>query len=313
MYPDIDIKLLKEFEEGLDTRYPEKSKIPAKIIGYGEISTVFVIGASPLNQYAFKRLPIFSNEEELNNYESILFEYIDLIKNKIGIDVVDTKGLKIVTSDNRFVYYIAQPVLRADRICNNLLHKLPDDKIFDLFHLVLRNLKRVWDFNSKNPRIKIGLDGQISNWAIKDDNMQELQYIDISTPLYRKNGKEMLNADLFLRSTPPVLRSIVKALFLQEILDRYYDFRLVVVDIVANFYKEGRPDLIEKLIYNASTFFKNECPGVNQITVQEVQKYYKNDAFIWSLFLSLRKLHRAIASGLLRQRYEFILPEEIKR
>jgi hypothetical protein len=39
----IDAGLLEGFEAGLDPQNPDLSKIPAKIIGYGEMSTIFVI------------------------------------------------------------------------------------------------------------------------------------------------------------------------------------------------------------------------------------------------------------------------------
>lgn len=320
---NIDIKILREFEEGLNTRFPDRSRIPAKIIGFGEISTVFIIDHPSLNGYAFKRLPIFSNETEVAEYEQALKEYINLLKNEAGIEVLETEGIKIKIPESRIVYYIAQPVLPEFSICNNLLHKIPKSEALKIFNSVLINLKRVWDFNARSKNIKIGLDEQLSNWAIKNlkspeqpiiDN-PELLYLDISTPLFRKDGKEALKADLFLKSTPPILRSVVKALFLKEILDRYYDFRLVTIDMIANLFKENLAHLIEPFIEHANHFFKNNFPEFNlkEIIFKEVESYYKNDAFIWSLFLSLRKFHRTIATKILRRRYEFILPEKIQR
>jgi hypothetical protein len=320
MSVNIDIKILKEFEEGLNTRFPDKSKIPAKIIGFGEISTVFIIDHPLLKGFAFKRLPLFSKEEEIENYEIILKEYIDLLKNEIGINVLETAGIKIQTTDGRIVYYIAQPVLPEFSICNNLLHKISESEALRIFNSVLINLKKVRNYNDRNKGIKIGIDEQLSNWAIKSpgepiSDVPELVYLDISTPLFRKNGKEALNADLFLKSTPPLLRTIVKALFLKEILDRYYDFRLIVIDMLANLFKEKLHHLIQPFIEHANNFFKTACPEFNlrAIEYKEVEAYYRNDAFIWSLFLSLRKLHREIVTGILRRRYEFILPDKIER
>jgi len=51
----IDIKHIENFEQGLNPQYPEKSHIPAKIVGYGEISSIFKIKA--YNDWVFKRLP----------------------------------------------------------------------------------------------------------------------------------------------------------------------------------------------------------------------------------------------------------------
>ena len=44
-----------------------------------------------------------------------------------------------------------------------------------------------------------------------------------------------------------------------------------------------------------------------------VEKYYKEDKLIWSLFLAFRKLDRWLKTVLFRKRYEFILPGKIKR
>lgn len=320
---NIDIKILMEFEEGLNTRFPGRSRIPAKIIGFGEISTVFIIDHPSLHGYAFKRLPIFSNDTEVVEYERALKEYINLLKNETDIGVLETEGIKVNIFNSRIVYYIAQPVLPDFSICNNLLHKIPNSEALKIFNSVLINLKRIWDFNVRNKNIQIGLDEQLSNWAIKNlkspeqpisDN-PELLYLDISTPLFRKGGKEALNSDQFLKSTPPLLRSVVKAIFLKEILDRYYDFRLVIIDMIANLFKENLTYLIQPFIEQANYFFKNNSPEFNlkEILFNEVESYYKNDAFIWSLFLSLRKFHRTIATKILRRRYEFILPEKIER
>lgn len=41
---DIDPSLLKQFESQLDPRHPDNSTIPARVLGYGELSTVFELG-----------------------------------------------------------------------------------------------------------------------------------------------------------------------------------------------------------------------------------------------------------------------------
>ena len=40
----IDIERLERFERGLDPAHPERSALPAVVLGYGEISTVLAIG-----------------------------------------------------------------------------------------------------------------------------------------------------------------------------------------------------------------------------------------------------------------------------
>ena len=52
-------ELLYEFEKGLNPQKPAESKIPARIVGYGEISAIFEIEADKIHVY--KRLPLFDS------------------------------------------------------------------------------------------------------------------------------------------------------------------------------------------------------------------------------------------------------------
>jgi hypothetical protein len=308
----IEEEALREFEEGLDTKYPERSKIPAKIIGLGEISGTFLIESEKLKSFAFKRLPIFSSNEEVEEYEKILKEYIGILRNDVGIRVVDTEGIKINTSDGRIVYYIIQKAYPQSKVGNIYIKTIckEKEKVKMLLNSVFSELKKVKDFNEKSENVKVGFDGQISNWIVETDETSKninLLYLDVSTPLYRKNGKEMLKADLFLKSVPPVINRIVKYLFLQEILDRYYDFRLILIDLIGNFFKEEVSELIPEAIDIANNFLERK------IEFEDVKSYYRRDAFIWSLFQFLRRTHRFLKTNILRKRYEFLLPGKIKR
>ena len=70
----IDIGLLKDFERTIDTNQPEKGEIPIKILGYGEISLVFEIVGDP-EHLAYKRIPIFDNEEQVERFIGAYNEY----------------------------------------------------------------------------------------------------------------------------------------------------------------------------------------------------------------------------------------------
>ena len=74
MMPDrpIDLNLLGEFEQGLNVRRPEKSRIPARVLGYGEISTVLEIQAASAEGLAFKRMPMFRDEHEAEAYGAVV-------------------------------------------------------------------------------------------------------------------------------------------------------------------------------------------------------------------------------------------------
>jgi hypothetical protein len=99
------------------------------------------------------------------------------------------------------------------------------------------------------------------------------------------------------------------------VMTRYYDFHLVVVDLIANFYKEQLPELIAGLIEEANDFFDVEVPGldVQPITEKEVKSYYREDALIWRLYLSMRRADRFLRTRVTRKGYPYILPGKIKR
>jgi len=320
----IDIQVLNDFEKGLDPRHPERSTIPAKIIGYGEMSTIFEINLPSLDNYAFKRMPIFRSTEEIDDYQILYREYNRLIHEDIDVRIPESTSVRVIPNEGNMVLYIVQRKLPAQSICDRVIKDLDDRSVGDLVVLVLREMKKVFEFNASGGNITIGFDGQISNWAIKDydgsgppriDGNTQFYYIDTGTPLMSDGGVEKLNPDLFLRSAPSFMVWIIKWLFLEGVMTRYYDFHLVAVDLIANFYKEQRADLIPSLLEKANRFFEEEVPELDTapITQKEVRSYYREDALIWSLYLNLRKLDRFIHSNILRKPYVYILPGKIKR
>lgn len=93
-------------------------------------------------------------------------------------------------------------------------------------------------------------------------------------------------------------------------MTRYYDRKLVYTDLIANLFKEQRPEIVDTWIktINMATLDKMEA-----LDRQTIEAYYKEDKLIWRLFLGLRRIDRFIKSKLLGQRYEFVLPGKIKR
>ncbi len=268
-------------------------------------------------------MPIFLSMDEMERYEALFIRYNKLLSEEIGIMVPEYSTARIYPKTGNMVVYIIQQKLPPESLCHRLLGRLDNASLKTLFLVILGHLLKVWRFNANSSETLMGLDGQLSNWALKDlypanpsvTQEAELYYIDTSTPLIRISGKEQIETDLFLRSAPSFLVWLIRAFFLQGILDRYYDFHLVVVDLIANLYKEQRPDLIRDFIDAANSFFVHEASDltINPITEKEVKSYYREDAFIWRLFLALRRLDRIIKTYILNRSYPYILPGKIKR
>ncbi len=307
---DVDREFLREFEENLNPAKPEKSKIPIKILGYGEISTVFEIPLEEYSNIAFKRIPMFESVEQVERYIQLFYDY-NLLLTEAGLKVPKSGAEYVVTRDNRIVLFLMQEKLDASRICNNVVKRMGKEEAIELFSNVLDEMYKVEEYNrrKRGEGLKIGLDGQLSNWALYDIML----YFDTSTPMVRRNGMDLLDTDIFLRACPPGIRVLLKKFFLQDILDRYYNLRMIVLDLIANLFKEGREDLIRPFIDHANEYLRNRGYSFEPMTYKEVEKYYKEDAFIWSLYLNLRKIHRFVVTRILFGRYEFILPGKIKR
>jgi len=94
------------------------------------------------------------------------------------------------------------------------------------------------------------------------------------------------------------------------VMDRYYNRRLVYLDLIANLYKEQRPDLIPIAIEIINNYLNADEKPFN---IEEIEKYYKEDKLIWTLFLAFRRFDKWLTTKILRRRYEFILPGKIKR
>ncbi len=294
---------LQSFEQKLNPQFPERSKIPAKIVGFGEISSIFKI--DPYNEWVLKRLPLFTNKEEANLYSNNYNTYTNYLK-QASLDL--PKDKIFIISYKKVVLYLAQEALKKEDLCQNKIHTLSKEDAIEMLNSIFLNIKKVDDFNKKNkPKIELSIDGQVSNWALIND---KLLFFDTSTPLFKINGEEQLDPELLLNSTPKALRWIIRKFFLQEVMDRYYDIRLVFIDLIANLHKEKRQDLIDKTIINANKILPD---NEEMITRKEVDKYYANDKFIWQLFLALRRMDRWLMTNIFNKQYEFILPGKIKR
>jgi len=320
---DIDRELLAGFERQLDPRHPEAGEMSARVLGYGEISTVFEIGPDQGAGIAYKRMPIFSSEEELEAYRWIFREYNRVLSEEVGLKLPPYGCAHVDGSSGKPVMFLAQRKLDAASIGNKAIHVLPAADVNRLIREVLRELAKVWLFNANQAEMELGIDGQISNWAIEgfEAGSSELPaelsflYLDTSTPFIRLDGVEQLDPELFLRSAPSFLVWVLRALFLEGVMTRYYDLHLVAVDLIANFYKEQLPELIGGLVKEANDFFDSEAPelGVEPLTEKEIKSYYRQDALIWRLYLSMRKTDRFMRTRFSRRGYPYILPGKIKR
>jgi hypothetical protein len=312
----LDAELLEKFENQLNPAFPEKSGMPPTILGYGEISTTFSFNDIP--GIAFKRMPPFDHTDQIVAYKTALDRYYFLLTDKCRIPVSPYECYEVNNRFDEKILYIAQPLLPKTSIGNHILKHGGFSEMAVMVSSATHHLFNLWQWNQDHmPHESIALDGQISNWSFQFTGGRECQvvYFDITTPMFRIDNKDQLDTEIFLKSCPSMLVWLVRWQFLKEVLDRYYDTRSVLIDLVANFHKEARPDLIQGAlaVINGKIEEKGLAHQIPPLNRSEVDAYYKNDAFIWSLFLALRRMDRTIKTKMLRKRYNFILPGKIER
>jgi hypothetical protein len=320
---DIPLALLEDFERGLDLLNPPASRVPCQVLGYGEISTVFAIQVDGVRDLAFKRVSCFEIGAEVAPYLRTYLEYNRLLETQVGLRLPFYGYAALKNERGRPIVYIIQQRLEPDSIGNHVLWQLSSQEITALFCQVLCELHKVWGFNRQGGQFQVGIDGQLSNWAIAGFDAQHpdwnpaagLVYVDTSTPLMRVGGVEQLDAELFLRSAPPYLAWILRLLYLQDVMTRYYDPRKVIIDLIANFYKEQVTEIVPDLIAAANAYIQGDGAELRltPIIAKEVSDYYREDALIWRLYLGMRRFDRFMRKKVFHREYPYILPGRIKR
>lgn len=323
-FPEVGSEALEAFERGFSPQRPEKSVPPASVLGFGEITTVLEIQTEPLRGIACKRMPMFQSEGEIQAFLSVYHRYLHTLGEAIGIQLVPSQTIWVPASGGkRWILYILQERVPVGSIASHAIHLLEEAEVLRLLRAVLDQLAQVFTFNREHAgEIEIGIDGQISNWAIAAlapggktlPRSFQLRYFDTSTPLLRLGGVEQLDPELFLRSAPFFLVWILRLLYLDDVMIRYYDFRRVAMDLVANFYKEGLAELVPKLVGEVNRALESHrgSRAFEPMDVREVQRYYREDARIWRLYLAFRKLDRRLRA-LMGLKYPYVLPDRIDR
>jgi hypothetical protein len=300
-------------------------KIAINILGIGEITTTIEVKGPHWGKVhptekrwmrlAYKRMPAFESREVMERYLTAHNAYQDLLE-AIGIAVPWHDNLHQQRPDGKWVVYNRQERFPASQVACLMIRQAPEALNRELFQLVLAKLALLFAHNRKHPEQLIGFDGQISNWILPDyhegasdvSRDSSILYIDSSTPLLRYDGAEQLDTELFLKSVPAIFRPVIRAFMLQEILDRYYRPRDVVLDLVASYITHHRPDLVPALVEEANRFLAGAVPQAKPLTVKEITAYNRQDVMIWQFFRTLKRIDRYISERFLGKTYEQRLP-----
>lgn len=267
-----------------------------RVLGYGEISTVVAL-ESKAGSFACKRLPPFASQAQFDRYRELFERYLaDLERH--GVTPVKSLALSQARPQGDLGVFCVQPLFPAQSLMVKHLAGCSEAQAVEVFGKLLERI-----VTCVGPTR--GLDGQLSNWVLVDS---EPQYIDVTTPMLRDEaGRDLLDLDLFLASLPWLLRGLVKRFMLADILDKYYQPRGVVLDLLGNLFKEGLERFLKPFIAEANKRF------TPSFTVDEAWKYYAGDAQTWKLLLAVRRFDRWWQRTVRRRTYRFLLPGHIER
>jgi hypothetical protein len=301
----VDQDFLQRFETGLDLRRPERSAIRARVLGQGRVCTV--LGLSDNAQApAFKRLAVFRSEDDAIRYEALHRKYVRSLGERAGVRVLPCTTMRVRdASGTRIVVYIIQEQAQEDSIGHQAIYRMCTSDIDRLLTLILQETAKVFDLNAAHQGgQEIGFDARFSNWVILGFDPEKpcmtermrLAYLDTTTPLMRSRGREQFDMDPFIRGMPTLLPMFLRRSALKDLIARYYDFRGVVVDLLANLYSEGRPELVPWLTDSVNWYFLAERAETHfrPLTLAEVVAHNRRDALSWRAYLAVRKLTRKL-------------------
>ena len=294
--PALETASLEALEQAV-ARALESAEAPGpEVLGYGEISPVLALRWDG-GGVACKRLPPFLSQRAYEAYRSCFQAQIAAFEAH-GIPLLATELHRLDGAAARPLAYCVQPLVAATALLPARLARDPGPGGTEMIETIL-------DMALTYVAPTRGFDGQLSNWALVDD---EPVYLDITTPLLRdEEGRECLDVDVFLASLPWALRGVVKRFMLRGVLDPYYSPRGVALDLLGNLIKEGLGDRLTDLVPLAA-----ERLG-EPLSLEDVQRHYAADARTWSLLQRLRRLDRAWQRHVRRRPYPFLLPGPVER
>jgi hypothetical protein len=243
-----------------------------------------------------KSLPPFEDARRLAAYVGVLDEYLDALTAR-GVEPVPT-AVRAVADGRRRRAYVLQPSLPADTIGPAVLSRADAEEGEALLTSIVDTVLHATDE-------KVGIDGQVSNWAVSEGR---LRFLDVSTPMLRgEDGRDRLDAAVVLGAYPWITRWSLGPVVVPRVLADYHDPWRVVRDLAGNLIRERLTAWIPVLLRVANPHFDRP------LTVEEVRGFYRWNARFYSALQTLRRTDRAWQRHVRRREYPLILPRTYQR
>jgi hypothetical protein len=290
-----------------------------EVIEGGEISRVSYLTGAALTGWRhpdsgapmaviYKRMPPFLDRAEAEEYVARYREYNSVLRDEVGIPVPHFDA-RIVDKGEQVIIYVIQARLDEAAVCHTIMQGASPQAAEALFRAILREYVKLYRYNQARAAegYQVGLDGQLPNWAVAGyggapealTGEERLLYLDTNVPMIRIDGQDVVSTDVYFQALPGAARWLIKRLNLdEEVMERYFHLRSIMLDFLGNLIVRHRPDLVPRLVEMsnealAGAFAAEEWPP---FSVEEVERYYRSDVFTWRLWRSL-KLLGAISDG----------------
>ncbi len=297
------------------------------ILGIGEITTTIEIKGGNWGKIhptekrwmklAYKRMPAFDDKKAADDYVSAHEKYQEILE-ELGIQTPWHDNLLRRRDDGKWVVYNRQERLETKKVACLVVHDLDLEGNLSLFRQLLKKLEPMFLHNPSRPDLQVGFDAQLPNWVLTgyDPEAREIGdnepmvYIDTSTPLLRVDGRELLDTELFLRAIPAAFRPIIRLVALGHVVNRYYEPREVILDLVASYITHRRPDLVAPMVEEANRFMAESsfAKDAEPFTEKKISAYNGQDVAIWHAFRTLKRVDRYLGERFLGKTYEQRLP-----
>jgi hypothetical protein len=265
------------------------------VVGFGEISLAFSWPPQQPTVVA-KSLPPFPDPGRYERYVDVLDEYLETLGRR-GVETLPT-AVRAVADGRRRRAYVLQPWVPPQLVGPAVLARAAPAEGVALLERIVAAVRRASDRT-------VGIDGQVSNWVLEAGS---LRYLDVSTPMLRdERGRDRLDTALFVDALPWCLRGPVDRFVVPELLSPYHDPRRVILDTAGNLVRERLARWIPVLLRIANPYLAPE------LTVDEVRRFYRGNARLWSTLQLLRRADRAWQRGVGRRQYPFLLPDAYRR
>jgi hypothetical protein len=297
-----------------------RPQLRRSILGWGEISTVAEVAGSPFTAWChpvtgapmpvvYKKMPAFLSRADAEIFVQRYREYNTVLRDEIGIPVPHFDARITEAASGQVFIFVVQERVDPRAVGHMILRDIGPQAAERLYSLILQEYEKLFRFNQARAAdgYQVGLDGQIPNWLVAGyagdpdalTGDESLLYLDTNVPMIRIDGQDVVSTDMYFQALPGAARWLIKRLNIdQEVMDRYFQIRVIMLDFLGNLIVRHREDLVPRLIEMTNEALAGPfvAGGFEPFTLEEVRKYYRSDVATWRLWRSL-KLLGAISDG----------------